>query len=110
MSEFLSLPPLVKRPSTHLDDIIQNHHTIDFFPSITGKDVVTDTEIVDNLLFYLSKLDLEKPENLTSVNNLRDELSETEKAEQAAKDQKQQTEEPAAEGEEGGESQELDFL
>lgn len=110
MPEFFPAP-LIKRPSTHLDDVIQNHYVVDFIPPLTGKEVVTDNEIVGNLLHYLTKLDLEKPENLTSVNDLRGELDETEKAEEAAKAKAKTTEESSEEpSEEGEELQDLDIL
>lgn len=73
------LSPFLKRPSFFQDEGIQNQYHIDFVTPFTGKDVVKDTEVVDNLISYLQKLDLESPGNLKSINEVREDLVDSEK-------------------------------
>ena len=78
MSEYKSLPVFLKRPSFYLDENVAYDYTVDFIPPITGKDVLKDSDILDNLLSYLGKLDMDNSSELTSINKVKEEMESSE--------------------------------
>lgn len=77
MSE--ELPVFLKRPSFHQDDSAISGAPFIFMPELSGKEIMADTDKINNVLDYLDGLDLDSTEVETSINSLRDLLADEER-------------------------------
>ena len=71
--------PFLKRPSFYQDEGIQNQYHIDFVPPVNPKEIVNESDTLVSLLKYLNSLNLEGTSTPVPINEIRNELIDSEK-------------------------------
>ena len=69
-----SFEPFLKRPLFYLDEGIQMGYNVDYVDPIRGDKLFDPDEKIDNLMLYLSDLNLSENSTTVSIDTLRNEL------------------------------------